>query len=468
MIDVAVVGGGVSGLSCGYFLARRGFDVAVLERQIRAGGNAISERIGGFLMEHGPSSVSALHADVSDLSRDLGLDTQRLGLGANVRHRYLAKGGMLAPISARPSGFLTAPYLSLGGRARMIAEIAVPLGRHHPDESVAEFFRRRFGREFTERVIDPLAGGLFAARAEDLDMAAVFPRLAEMERRYGSVTLGVLARMMTGGRMPGGRLFSWRDGIGALPAVLARRLGGRLVTGVAVRRVVRQSRGFVVDAGPAGTFGARSVMIANQPHVAANLIGRLSEAAAAELASIPAPPISVVFLGYRRDQVAHPLDGLGYLTPSGQMRTVSGALFCSTMFAARAPEGHIALSLYIGGARAGDAARLPANEVIALARADVEDLLGARGEPVLARVRHWPRGLPQMTRGHGHRLAAIGRAQEQIPGLFLTGNYFEGPGLAACVARAGKAAGEAASFLRCDRGSGTRPRRAIVAAAATP
>lgn len=468
MIDVAVIGGGVSGLSCGYFLARRGFDVAVLERQVTAGGNAVSERIGRFLMEHGPSSVSPLHAEVSDLSRDLGLDAQRLGVGGNVRYRYLTKGGTLARISAGPAGFLTAPYLSLRGRGRLLAEIAVPRRSTETDESVAEFFVRRFGHEFTEKVIDPVVGGLYAARAEDLDMALVFPKLVEMECRLGSVTLGIVARMIAGNRMPGRRLFSWRDGIGALPRALARRLGRRLATGVAVRRIAKEGPSFRIEAGQAGTFRARSVVLATQPHVAAGLIEPLDEAAAEALSQIPSPPISVVFLGYSRDQVAHPLDGIGYLTPSEKPRQVGGALFCSTMFADRAPEGHVAVSAYIGGSRAQDAARLSADDLVALARADVEDLLGVHGDPVLARVRHWPRGLPQMTLGHGSRLAAIAQAQQQLSGLFLTGNYVDGIGIGACVTRASRTSDQVTGFLGHERGFRISPEQAVAVAAAMP
>ena len=461
MIDVAVIGGGISGLSCAYFLVRRGFDVAILERQVRPGGKAISEHIDGFLMEHGPSSVSPLPDDVTLLSGEVGLDSDRLGLGAEVRNRYLTKSGMLARISCGHMGLLTAPYLSLGGRGRLLAEIAVPRPREHRVESVADFFNRRFGREFADKVIDPLVGGLFAARATELDMAAAFPRLIEMERRSGSLTRAVVVRMIAGARVPGGRLFSWRDGISALPRALARRLGDSIASGVAVQRIVKERHGLDVDAGRAGRFRARSVVVATQPHVAASLAEPLTREAAEELHAIPAPPISVVFLGYRRDQVAHPLDGVGYLTASEERRQVSGALFCSTMFAGRAPEGHVALSLYIGGSRAPDAASLPAADLAALARADVGELLGARGEPVVTRIRHWPRGLPQMTLGHRSRLTVLAQAVRRVPGLFLTGNYIDGVGVAGCVACARRTADDVAEFLSRERRFQDPPHRVI-------
>lgn len=446
-VDVAIVGAGVSGLATAWELRQRGHSVLVLERLARTGGNAQSERIGGFLMEHGPSSICPLPADVLDLSRDLGLEKHRVGLGDAVRYRYLTKGAALRPIAKGPTGLLTAPYLSLGGRLRMLTEPSIPRGAADPEESVAEFFRRRFGREFAERIIDPLVGGLYAARAEDLEMAAVFPRLAAMERRFGSVTVGSLQARIAGGRMPGSQLFSWRQGIGTLPSTLTRHLDQCLVTQIAVRSIVKQSGGFLIGAGRAGSFRARSVVLATQPHVAASLTEPLSESLTEALTAIPSPPISVVFLGFRRKQVAHALDGLGYLTPSNESRQVSGALFCSTMFSGRAPEGHVAFSVYIGGWRARHSACLPPDDLVALACWDLRDLLGARGAPVVARVRHWSRGLPQMTRGHAARIAAISKAHDEIPGLFLTGNYFEGPGVAACVARAKKTAGQVSEFL---------------------
>jgi oxygen-dependent protoporphyrinogen oxidase len=168
----------------------------------------------------------------------------------------------------------------------------------------------------------------------------------------------------------------------------------------------------------------------------------------------------VVFLGYRRAQVDHPLDGLGYLTPAGEGRALSGALFCSTMFSGRAPAGHVALAGYIGGARAPGAALASRAELIEAAREEFRDLLGARGDPVAARVRQWPRGLPQYRLGHGSLVAALDGASARRPGLFVTGNYLAGPAVGACVARGLETAARAHTFLT---GAGSaRPRGGAV------
>ena len=435
-IDVAVIGGGVSGLATAHHLARRGRRVVVLERQVHAGGSAISERIGGFLMEHGPSSVNAASPEAAALSRALGLDGGRCELGPGVRHRYLVRDGALCRIATHPFGFLTSGYLSPGARLRLMAEVLVATKESDDDETVAEFCTRRFGAEFTGRVIDPLVGGLFAGTAEELSMAAVFPALIDMERRRGSITRSLVERRRAGATMPGRRLFSWRDGIGAVPHALAARLGSALKTGIAVRRIRLAGGGFRIEAGAAGTCDARAVVVATQPHVAAALLEGLDATGAEAAASFATPPIAVVFLGYRREQVAHPLDGLGYLTPRSEGRALSGAQFCSTMFASRAPGGHIALAGYIGGARAPELASRATADLVAFARTEFGDLLGARGEPVIARVRQWPRGLPQYSLGHGRRVAVLRAVEQRWPGLFLTGNYFAGPSVAACLAQA--------------------------------
>lgn len=236
--------------------------------------------------------------------------------------------------------------------------------------------------------------------------------------------------------MPARRLYSWRGGIGALPRALSAQLKERIRTGIAVRRIEALPNGFRVDTGRTGMVEARSVILATQPHVAGMLLETIDEAAAQAALEISAPPIAVVFLGYRRAQVAHPLKGLGYLTASGEGRSVSGALFPSSMFADRAPAGHVALAAYVGGSRAPELALESPKILIDIVRDEFKDLLGATGEPQVARVKQWPRGLPQTSLGHQRRLDALANAEQALPGLFLTGNYFSGPGVAACVTRA--------------------------------
>ncbi len=457
--DVVVVGAGISGLTAARLLRRHGYRVTVLERQVRIGGNAISERIDGFLMEHGPSSVNAMLPAAPALSRALGLASEECGLTAAVRHRYLVKDGRLRAIPLHPAGLFVSSYLSWRGRLRSLAEILVPPASPEAgEETVAAFWRRRFGPEFEQGVIDPLVGGLFAGCSHQLSMPATFPRIVELERRHGSVTRAMMARRRAGSAMPGRRLFSWRDGVASLPRALAAELGDAVRTGVAVRRIGRTARGFRLELGDRGTVRARALVLATQPHVAGALLEGLDEPASTALLAIPAPPLAVVFTGFPRRRVAHPLDGVGCLAASRERRPVNGILFCSSMFPHRAPQGAVALAAYIGGARAPDLARLPEAELVAIARRELADLLGAEGEPQVVRVRRWPRGLPQYLPGHAGRVERIATLDERQPGLFVTGNFLNGLSVGCCVAQAEATALRVATYLaREEAGSSGRP-----------
>lgn len=439
--DVAVIGAGVSGLATAHELTRQGRDVVVLERQVGVGGNAISERIGGFLMEHGPSTMNAAVPEALEVAQDLGLAGSSVELGANVRKRYLLDAGKLSGISVHPLGFFTSGYLSLPARLSMLAEVLRPRRAAPADESIYDFTRRRFGDEFARKVMDPLVAGLFMGDSTMLSVGAVFPRLVEFERKFGSVTRAVMNARR--GSHPGRRLFSWPGGIGTLPRRLAQQLGARIYTGTTVRRIAPLSSGFDVETASSGTVRARSVVLAVQPHVAAALLDKVDPQAAGAAGGIAAPPIGVVYLGYARAQVSHPLDGLGFLSTRDDSRAVTGALFCSTMFEGRAPEGCVAISCYVGGARNPGLARLPGNDMIALAHEELSGVLGIKGQPVLSRVRHWARGLPQYHLGHPDRRKVLESTDERIPGLILTGNYLQGVSIANCLASARAAARKA-------------------------
>jgi protoporphyrinogen/coproporphyrinogen III oxidase len=450
-MDAVIIGGGISGLATAYDLKSRGYTVAVLERQARTGGNVVSEKFGGFLMEHGPSTMNAHIPASGQFSSSFGLDGQRCDLGSGVRHRYLVADGKLAEIPVGPFGLMTAGYLSPIAKLRLLADLLLPHRSDGEDETVLAFCSRRFGREVAERIIDPLVAGIYAGRAADLSVSAIFPKLVALEKKYGSVTLGMIHRRREGGKMPGSRLFSWSGGIASLPNAMSYRLGDTVRTGVAVRTISRRSGGFRIDMGPAGALDAKAVIVATQPYVAARLIAGVDPVGADAAGQIHAPPMAVVFLGYPRGNVSHSLDGLGFLTSEAENRDLLGAQFCSTMFPNRAPEGHVAVSAYIGGARAPDLARLPAPELVELARREFHELIGAVGEPSEARVRHWPLGLPQYGIGHPGHVETLQTTAERQAGLFLTGNYFTGPSVANCLARAQETASAAHAYLKRGR-----------------
>ena len=448
--DVAIIGGGISGLVTAYDLHSRGRKVVVLERQQRIGGNAVSERIDGFLMEHGPTTLNAMAPDALQLSGELGLCEEQTSLGSGVRKRYLRQGDDLHGVSIHPAGFLFSSYLSLAGRASLVLEALRRRKSGSEDETVHAFASRRFGAEFAAKVMDPLVAGMFGGDAAKLSMSAVFPRLCEMEEKYGSITRGIMRARR--GSEPSKRLFSFRGGVGVLPQSLAARLNGHVRTAMAVTSITRQKNGYAISIYNQATVLARCVVLAVQPHVAAQLLARLDEQAAQITAAIDAPPMSVVLLGYRRDQVGHRLDGLGFLSTADSGGIITGAQFPSTMFAHRAPGGFVSVCAYVGGARNRDAGLMNADELTGEVHSELSRLLQIRREPVMSRCRQWVRSLPQYEPGHVERAAILQTLHERCPGLFLAGNYLSGVSVGNCIAQARRTAGQVEALLQAGGG----------------
>lgn len=450
--DVIVLGAGLSGLSAAHALKATGRKVLVLERRANAGGRVQSDRFGGFLMEHGPTSLAGPAPAAEGLVSALGLTDQRVEKGERVRHRYLVRDGRVQGLPLDPLRFFSDGFFSLAGRLRFLAEPFVP-GRSE-DETIAAFVRRRFGREFLDYLFDPLIGGLYSGDPERLSVSALLPHLKRLEQEHGSVVLGALNRRLSGkaGEMPGARmLFSFRDGMGTLPNALAAALGEGLLTDARVEGLrPAAGGGFVATArlgGDIRRLHAPSVIVALPAYGAARIIDGMDMGAAEALANIDHPPLAVVFIGYRAEDVGHPLDGLGYLAPAVEKRPALGMLFSSTLFPGRAPPGYVALTAFVGGARHPTLARLPERVLREEVAAEARRLLGVRGMPVVVRTRYWMNSLPQYAMDHATKLETLHSLEEAHPGLFVTGNYLTGMSTTACIAQARLTASRAQAFL---------------------
>lgn len=438
-MSVVVIGGGISGLAAAHRLKQAGRKVIVLDRRDVPGGRVYSECRDGFLVEHGPNSMISPAPGAESLIGALGLGADRIDKSSAVRHRYLVRNGKAHALPIDPLGFFSSNFFSVRGRLRLLLEPFIT--RRLEDESVASFIRRRFGPELLDYVFDPLVGGLYAGDPEKLSIAALLPRLKQLETHYGSVVRGAARKMLAGmdARYDPRRrmLFSFRHGMATLPRQLAASLGNRLRSGVRVERMEPLAGGSYQLKLRIGereeTLQAGQVVIALPAYAAARLLENMAPEAASRLAGIEHPPLSVVALGFRREAISHPLDGLGVLTPTVEKRNILGFLFSSTLFAGRAPDDHVLLTAYVGGARQPDLAQLPREALIDLVRNEANSLLGCRGAPVFESVRYWRYGLPQPDLQHASRLQSLLDLEQEFPGLAVTGNYIAGVATATCI-----------------------------------
>lgn len=436
MTDIIVVGAGISGLSCAWFLRARAKQVRVLEAGSQPGGCLTSAHHDGFLFEGGPNSTLLRGGALGTLIHELGLDAQVLEANPAAGRRYVVKNDQVVALPGSPPAFIVSPLFSMRAKLRLLLE---PFHRRAADEeSIAQFVRRRLGPEFLDWAIDPFVSGVYAGDPARLSVRAAVARIYALEAEYGSLILGALAHWRQAravGPMPVGRLISFRDGMQTLARSLAESLGDAVLCGANVTAIRHDDRGWQVET-PAGAHRAARLVLSVPAYRAATLLEPLDDELAAELAAIRYPPLVSVALGFRREQVAHPLDGFGMLIPSRAGRQTLGALFSSTLFPGRAPAGQVLLTAFIGGVRDEAVAALDEAAIVRQVLADLTPLLGIRAAPVFERVRRWPRAIPQYELGHLERLARIDDRLARLPGVYVRANWRDGISVADCVANA--------------------------------
>ncbi len=440
MNRVAVVGGGLSGLALAHAIGRTDpvlrERLVVLERERIAGGHLRTERIDGFLCEAGPGGLLDSSAPTLDLIERLGL-TARIAPASDVaRRRYLLINGALQPLPASPPALLRSPLLSAAGKLRLLAEPLIPRGGSD-DETIHAFVARRFGRQAADVLAGPFATGVFAGDARQLSMRACFPAICDLEARHGSLLRALAARRRAapGGserRWPG-RQFSFRDGLGELAMALTAALGPALRTGVQVEAIERRDDGWELRLDSGESLDAAAVVLACGARTTAALLRDVDAALAREIAGIAEPPVAVVCLGYEAAAVARPLDGFGFLVANGERIGILGALWDSTIYPGRAPEGHVLVRVLIGGQSNPDAAVLPDEALVGRAHEALRAVMPVTRAAVLARVyRHAP-GIPQYAPGHLARLGRIAERLTHHPGLVLAGNAWRGVSMPHCI-----------------------------------
>lgn len=447
--NVAVIGAGITGLAAAFRLTQRGHRVRLFEASGRVGGTIRSESIDGWLIEAGPNSLRIADAATRALIDELGLRDAIVRTAAHAQNRYIVRRGRPVAAPLKPPQFIGSPLLSLGAKLRLLGEMWSSRRVRTADLSLEDFVRAHVGQEAVDYLLNPFVAGVYAGNPRKLSARFAFPELWEAEQKHGSLLraqrAAARARKLAG--QPAPEIVSFAAGLQTLPDTLAARLpAGVLARHARVETLVPGTPWNVV-----WTDGTRTqtetfdrvIAALPAPGLAQLRFGTLGERPLASLDAIEHPPVASLFLGYRRADVAHPLDGFGMLVPEIERRGILGVLFSSSLFSGRAPADHVALTVLVGGSRQPELARLPADQLLAAVAPDLRALLGVHGTPVFQRHHFWPRAIPQYALGHEVHLDTMATAERVHRGFLVGGQARNGISVPACIAAGERLAAQA-------------------------
>ncbi|GAA4011513.1 protoporphyrinogen oxidase [Hymenobacter fastidiosus] len=428
---VAILGGGISGLTLAFYLQKAGVAYDLFEAG-PAGGNIRSQQIDGYLLETGPNSLQ-LSDELEQLLTDLGLTDQLQDTAAVSKNRYVLRGGQYRKLPGTPPALLASPFFSLKAKFNILRELARPAAPTDPMETLAHFFRRRFGPEIVDYALNPFISGIYAGDPEKLLVHKTFPKLAALEQTYGSVLRG-LAKSGTSGTRK--RIVSLRRGLQTLTDTLAAQLtnyhGNQAVTAL-----LRPAPGRYQVQTAAGIFPETydTVVLALPTYAAAPLLQPWFAAAATALAAVYYPPMTAVFTAYNRADVEHPLDGFGALHPKAEQPYAAGSIWTSSIYPDRVPAGQVLFTTFVGGSQYEAQARQSAADQKSAVHAELSRFYGIRAvQPVWQYRYSWDHAIPQFDQHIVAAHTAVDELQDQ--GIYAAANWRAGVGVPDCIRQA--------------------------------
>ena len=453
-----VIGGGITGLAACYRLQREAaqrniqIDVTLLEATGRVGGVIQTEHRDGFLIEHGPDAFISTKPAAKALCEELGIADQFVGTNPKVRQSFVTRKGtlhpvpegfyMMAPGSLKP--FLKTPLFSWHGKLRMAMDLFIPRRERDIDEAVAHFVRRRLGTEAFTRIAQPMIGGIYTSDAENLSLKSTFPRFLEMEKTHGSIIKALRAQRKqaaaTSQDTSGARyslFLSFKSGMQTLVDALTETVSSSIRLNALVEQIQQNTdgTGWQVSLATGEPLNSELLCIALPAVQTGALIESVSSPLATKLSTIPYVSSATVNLAFRRPDITHPLDGMGFVVPATENLSIIGCSFSSIKFENRAPEEHVLLRVFIGE----PISKRAESDLIQLCQTDLTPLLGIKEMPRFATVNKHTQAMAQYQVGHQEVVNDIERLTSKLQGLALAGNGYHGIGIPDCI-RSGETA----------------------------
>ncbi|MBZ0180233.1 MAG: protoporphyrinogen oxidase [Melioribacteraceae bacterium] len=438
---VIIIGAGISGLATAFWLKEKGVEVKVLESRSEPGGAMRTSFENNYLIDYGPNSGLETTPLIKKLVDKIGMSDQMIYANETSNKRYIYRNNKLHALPTSAHAFIKTKLFSLKGKLRVMKEPFVGRSDDGYYQSLGSFVERRLGKEFLDFAIDPFVSGVFAGDPMKLSVKSAFPKLYALEENYGGLVKGMIKgakerKKRAEESKQSARMFSFKNGMQSFPNAIAQMIGDDLIYNTEIKQIKRVANKFSVTFATNGiekNLETDTVFSTVPSYKAANLFGYLDEELEQKLNSIIYPPVMLLYLGYDKSQISQPLDGFGFLIPSKEKRNFLGAIWSSTIFENRSPEGKASFSLFIGGARRMELNSSENKQTIENAIRDFSEIMGITGEPEFLKYKFWQNAIPQYNVGYVEYENYFEKFENENPGIFLGGNYRGGISVGDCV-----------------------------------
>lgn len=445
---ITILGAGISGLATAYWLNKDGFDVQILEANIKPGGSMETSFENGFLVDYGPNSGLETTPLIRQLVDEIGLTNEMIYASESSNKRYILRNGKLHALPTSPLALLKSNLFSLRGKIRLACEPFIGKSNDGYYQSIAEFVRRRLGQEFLDYAIDPFVSGVFAGDPNKLSVKSAFPKLYRLEEVFGGLVKGMIKgtrerKKRAEQSKQNAKMFSFINGMQSFPMAIANKLEGKILYGTRVKSVERRVQSvesenekwkvtFEKD-GKIHELISDYVLSTIPIYDASKIFSDLDEDFTKHANDIYYPPVMILYLGFKKEQIAQPLDGFGYLIPSKEKKIFLGAIWSSTIFPNRCEEDKAAFTLFVGGARSPHLFDVDKNELTKKVLIEFNEIMKISGEPIFMTSKIWTKAIPQYNIGYIEHENYFDRFENKNSGIFLSGNYRGGISVGDCV-----------------------------------
>ncbi|MCH8569185.1 MAG: protoporphyrinogen oxidase [Balneolales bacterium] len=449
--DYLVIGGGISGLTAAFLLKEAGMEISVLEADAIPGGSIKTVHENGWTFETGPNTIVLSNVYLKQLIDMLDLNSQIITADRMAAKRYVVRNKKPVPLPSGPASFLVSSLFSTKAKLRLLREPFIRTGTN-PDESLADFVKRRLGQEFLDYAINPFVAGVYAGNPDNLSARLAFPMVHTLEQKYGSLIKGQF-KIKPGDRKQGdlprasAPMISLKGGNKTIADAMVKKIGSSFYGSSSVARIVRNTGNlndgsrYTVHTSTGKVFSANKLICTAPLNLNSGIMWEgfgdsvplLNENMLPEY-----PPLAVVHLGIEKENIEHSLDGFGLLVPECEEMNILGCLFSSTIFENRTPNDSkfAMLTCFAGGSRNPGLLVKSDEELVDIVMHDLKILLGLTGKPAVQRVTRWNKAIPQYDTQYDRVYKAIENAEKEFSGLYFLGNFMNGIAVPDCIRNA--------------------------------